>query len=147
MKLAKYSPVSPADLIDFHSMPVRFSDILDEFFNDAVSAHNSFKPNVNISEDEKSYYIKVELPGMKREDISVNLDKNTLTISGEHKFENEQENKKYHLIESGYGNFSRSFVLDEAIDKEHIDAKFDNGVLNLTLTKKESEVSRKIDIS
>lgn len=147
MKLTKYSPISPTDLMDFTSMPVRFSDILDEFFNDAVtSKKNTFHPNVDISEDDKSYSIKVELPGMKKDDISVNLDKNKLTISGERKFEKEEKNKHYHLVESGYGSFSRSFILDEAIDKESIDANFENGILNLVLTKKESEVSRKIDI-
>lgn len=147
MKITKYSPISTSDLMGFSDMPVRFSELMDNFFNDAVAFKaGSFNPNVEISEDDKSYYINVELPGLNKEDIKVNLEKNDLTISGERKFENKEENRKYHLVESGYGTFSRTFRLDDAVDKDTIKASFENGILKLVLTKKETELSRQIEV-
>lgn len=147
MKLKKYSPVSPSELIDF---PVpRFSDFLDEFFNDALNIKGDneiFTPNVDISEDNDGYHIEVALPGMKKDDIKMDLKDNTLTISGERKFENEQKNKRYHLMESGYGKFSRSFDLSDEVDKDSIDAKFKDGILYVDLKKSEEKISKQIKI-
>ena len=117
MKLTKYSPVSPADLMDLPN--TRFSDFLDEFFNDALALRgdrDAFSPSVDISEDKNSYHIEVVLPGMKKDDIKMDLKDNTLTISGERKFENEKKDKRYHLMESGYGKFNRSFDLSDDVD-------------------------------
>jgi len=127
----------------------RFSDFLDEFFSDALAAkgdRDTFLPNVDISEDNQSYHIEVSLPGMKKEDIKMDLKDNTLTISGERKFEKEKKDKQYHLMESGYGKFSRSFNLSEEVDKESIDARFKDGILYIDLKKAEEKVSKEIKI-
>ncbi|WP_020403322.1 Hsp20/alpha crystallin family protein [Gracilimonas tropica] len=132
--------------VDLHSK--RFSDILDEFFNDSIRyKKDSFVPSVDISETENSFEISVALPGMKKEDISVDLDDGRLTISGERKFEKEDEGKNYHRLESGFGTFSRSFQLPDNIDESSIEAKYENGVLDITINKSEEKVKKQIKIA
>ena len=106
-----------------------------------VANVNAFMPTVNTREDEKSYTVEVDLPGIKKEDIKVNIDpeNNTLTISGERKFKNEVRKDDYYTLESNYGKFLRTFTLPENVNIEQIDAKSEDGVLNLTLPKIEKE--------
>ncbi len=106
-----------------------------------VANVNAFMPTVNTREDEKSYTVEVDLPGIKKEDIKVNIDpeNNTLTISGERKFKNEVRKDDYYTLESNYGKFLRTFTLPENVNVEQIDAKSEDGVLNLTLPKIEKE--------
>ncbi|WP_201352074.1 Hsp20/alpha crystallin family protein [Hydrogenimonas urashimensis] len=105
---------------------------------EAVSA---FLPSVNTREDENAYVIEVDVPGVKKEDIKVNVDseKRTLTISGERKFEKEVKKEDYYKIESSYGKFMRSFSLPENVDAENIEAKTEEGVLRITLPKVKKE--------
>lgn len=125
----------------------RFSDIMDEFFNDAVTTRrNSFAPSIDISETEKQYVIDVEVPGMNKKDINLNVENNTLTISGERKFEKEEDNKQYHRVETHYGSFSRSFSLPENADYDSIKASYTNGILTITVDKSEKSLKKQIDI-
>jgi HSP20 family protein len=142
MALMKYSRPN----IDLHSK--NFSDILDEFFNESLNYRkDSFMPSVDISETEKEFEVSVALPGMKKEDINVDLENGRLSISGERKFENEENNKNYHRVESGFGSFSRSFQLPDTIDEDSIVAKYEDGVLNITIAKSEEKVKKQIKIS
>ncbi|SMO42274.1 Hsp20/alpha crystallin family protein [Gracilimonas mengyeensis] len=126
----------------------RFSDILDEFFNDSLKYRNdSFTPSVDISETEENFEVSVALPGMNKDDIQVDLENGRLTISGERKFENEDKGKNYHRVESGFGTFSRSFHLPDTVDESSISAKYENGVLNITIAKNEEKVKRQIEVS
>ncbi len=102
---------------------------------------NAFVPSVNTREDENAYIVEVDLPGVKKEDIKVNIDqeKRTLTISGERKFEKEVKKDDYYKIESSYGKFMRTFSLPENVDIENIDAKTEEGVLHITLPKIKKE--------
>lgn len=126
----------------------RFSDLMDEFFNDVVSTNrDSFIPGINISETEDEFQITAELPGMNKDDISVNLDNNRLTISGERKFEKEKSGKKFHRVETSYGTFNRSFQLPDNVDEESISASYENGLLNISLKKAEDKVKKKIEIN
>lgn len=125
----------------------RFSDILDEFFNDINTRTDSFTPSVDISETEKEFEVSVALPGMKKDDINVDLDNGRLTISGERKFEDEEKGKNFHRVESRFGSFTRSFQLPDSIDENSISAKYDNGVLNITIAKSEEKVKKQIEIS
>lgn len=125
----------------------RFSDIMDEFFNDVVNtSNNNFVPGIDISETEDEFLISAELPGMKKEDISVNLDNRYLTISGERKFEKEENGKKFHRVETSYGAFNRSFQLPDNVEEESIAASYENGLLNISLKKAEDKVKKKIKI-
>lgn len=126
-----------------------FSDIMDEFFNDVVNTRRtgSFVPDIDISERDDQFLVSVELPGVEKEDIEINLDNGRLTISGERKFENEEEGKTYHRVETRYGKFSRSFQLPDNVDEESIKAKYENGLLNLTLNKTEDKAKKQIKIN
>lgn len=103
---------------------------------------------VDIKEFENEYKIKIEVPGIKKENINIELQKNHLFISAEKKEEIEEKNKKYHKTEFAYGNYSRNIYFPKAIDIEKANAKLDNGILNLDLPKleKEEEIKKQIEI-
>jgi HSP20 family protein len=126
----------------------RFSDILDDFFTDAVSTRQSrFIPSVDVAESEKQFEIDIQIPGMKKEDINVNLENGILTISGERTFKNEEKDKKYHRVETRYGSFTRSLQLPDGIDPESVKAAYNDGILSVTVDKSEKKSSKKIKIS
>ena len=104
---------------------------------------NAFTPSVNTREDEKAYYIEVDLPGVKKEDIKVDIKDNTLTISGERKLKEEVKEDDYYKIETAIGKFTRTFTLPEDADIENIDAKNENGVLDIVIPKVKKEESVK----
>lgn len=101
---------------------------------------------LDISEDEKNYYIETDLPGFTKDQISIKIDKDLLTISANTEKEDEKQTKKYHKKERVSRSCTRSVSLPENIDLENIAAKFENGVLTLTLPKKEPEKSKQIEI-
>ncbi|RNC84728.1 MAG: Hsp20/alpha crystallin family protein [Balneola sp.] len=125
-----------------------FNDIVDEFFNQKTSNYrrDNFMPSVDVSETETLFEVSVVLPGLKKEDISVDLEKGKLTISGERKFENKDEGKNFHRVETQYGKFSRSFYLPDSIDESSISAKYDAGILSITINKSEEEAKKQIEI-
>lgn len=126
----------------------RFSDILDEFFTDAVSTRqNRFIPSIDVSETDKQFLVEVQLPGMKKEDINVNLENGVLTVSGERNIRNEQNEKKFHRVETHYGSFSRSFQLPEGIKPDSVKAAYNDGILSITVDKSEKENKKQIKIS
>ena len=92
-------------------------------------------PAVDISEDDKEFVIKAELPGLKREEVKVTVEDGVLSISGERKTEKEEKNKKFHRVERSYGSFLRSFSLPEGADPTKVNAEFADGVLNVHLAK------------
>ena len=105
-----------------------------------------FAPVVHISEDSKAVYIQVELPGIKKDDVKVNVDEeNVLVIKGEKK-PVEKENATLHLTESSYGQFERRFILPEDIDKEKIEAKYENGLLEITIMKQPKPEPKEVEI-
>ncbi|HYW34885.1 MAG TPA: Hsp20/alpha crystallin family protein [Balneolaceae bacterium] len=125
----------------------QFSDILDEFFNDAVGVNRkSFVPSIDISESEDKFHVTAELPGMNKDDIDISLENGRLTIEGERKSKKEEKGKKFHRVETKQGTFSRSFQLPDYVDEESISAKYENGLLNITINKAESKVKKKIEI-
>ncbi len=90
---------------------------------------------VDISEDEIAFHIEAEMPGLNKEDISLGVEEDVLTIKGERKKETDEKGKNYHRVERTYGSYSRSFNLGELIDQENIEASFDNGILHVRLPK------------
>jgi HSP20 family protein len=105
-----------------------------------------WSPSVDITEDEKEFLVKAELPDVKKEDIKVNVENGVLTITGERKFEKEEKGKKYHRIERAYGNFTRSFTLPEAVKADKVAAEFKDGVLNVRLPKDEAAKPKSIAV-
>ena len=92
-------------------------------------------PLVDISEDDKEYLIKAELPEVKKEDVKVTAEEGTLTISGERKFEKEEKGKRYHRVERTYGSFGRSFSLPADASPTKVLAEFKDGILTVHLVK------------
>jgi HSP20 family protein len=103
-------------------------------------------PLVDITEDEKEYLIKVELPEVKRDDVKVTVEEGVLTITGERKVEKEEKDKKYHRIERAYGSFLRSFTLPEGADGNKVSADFRDGVLRVHLGKSERPTPKAVEV-
>ncbi len=94
-----------------------------------------FAPRVDTAETDTAYEVTAELPGVDEKDIKISLEDNVLCISGEKKAEREEKKKDYVVSERSYGSFKRAFTLPENVDAEKIAAKFDKGVLKLTMPK------------
>lgn len=125
---------------------------LNRFFDDDFWGFNGVNSRVpvNIRETDKSYELEVMAPGLKKEDFNVNMDKNILTVSFEHKEEDKQENKDEGYLRQEYRmqSFSRSFSLDDTVDAEKISAQYRDGVLHISLPKKEGaqRITKNIEI-
>ena len=119
-----------------------FSETMTPFFS---SMAPSFR--VDVSEDENNIYIDADMPGVKKEDVRISMDEDVLTISAERSHEEEEKKKDYHRIERSYGSMSRSFTVGDNISAEEVDAVYDNGVLHITLPKKEPVEKPKKEIT
>lgn len=116
-----------------------FNDVFDSILNDNFLSDKlvSRTPAVNIAENDNEFHIELAIPGLKKEDFKINLDKNVLTISAEKKAENSTEAKKYSKREYSYNSFVRSFTLPDTADHSKIDADYTDGILTLTVAKRE----------
>ena len=103
-------------------------------------------PSVDITEDDKEYLVKADLPEVKKEDVKVTVENGILTITGERKFEKEEKDKKYHRIERSYGNFLRSFTLPDGADGTKVSADFKDGVLKVHLPKTEKAKPKAVEV-
>ena len=103
-------------------------------------------PLVDISEDDKEYLIKAELPEVKKEDVKVTAEEGTLTIMGERKFEKEEKGKKYHRVERSYGSFGRSFTFPDDASPDKVSAEFKDGMLTVHLAKTEKAKPQQIEV-
>lgn len=108
----------------------------------------SFSPRIDVFADDKDFYLEAELPGLKKDEIKISLQDNILTLSGEKKKSDENDNKEYFRNERVFGTFSRSFTLPEDINPDSTEAKFEDGVLKISIAKNEvkSEKERNIKI-
>jgi HSP20 family protein len=106
----------------------------------------AWSPSVDIFENQDQIVLEAELPGMKPEDVNISIENNVLTIHGERKFEKKDEQDNFHRVERSYGSFTRSFSLPSTVSGDAADAVFENGVLRLTLAKREEAKPRRIEI-
>ena len=139
MTLIKYNPNRFA--------PSTFNTFFDKFFNDDFfrdGTNKTFSPQVDIAETEKSFEIQFALPGMKKDDIKIDINGDQLTVSGERKMENERKDKNFHSVESYYGSFSRSFYLPDNVNTEKIDASYKDGILEITVPKDEKRENKRL---
>ncbi len=126
--------------------------IFDEFFhgdlltNDS-SFTNSWNPAVDIIENNDTYILKAEIPGMNKDDVKITLENNLLTIRGEKKNEVEKKDGNYHRVERSCGSFERSFTIPGTIKANDIDAQYKDGVLTLTLPKAEDAKPKRIEVN
>jgi HSP20 family protein len=103
-------------------------------------------PLVDITEDDKGYLIKVELPEVKREDVKVTVENGVLTICGQRRFEKEEKERKYHRVERAYGSFTRSFTVPDDADESQVSAEFKDGLLSVRLAKSEKARPKSIEV-
>lgn len=120
---------------------------LDKFFDNVTKTENYFAPACEVRDEEKSFLVSLDIPGMKKEEISLEVKENELHITGERKFEAKAETDHVLRSERRYGKFSRVFTLPPNVNTEAIEARFENGVLDVILPKEEKAQSRKISIS
>ena len=106
-----------------------------------------WSPLVDISEDDKEYLIKAELPEVKKEDVKITMEDGTLTISGDRKYEKAENGKKYHRVERAYGSFGRSFSLPDDASPAKVTADFKDGVLKVHLAKNEKPRPQQVEVS
>jgi HSP20 family protein len=121
-------------------------DFLSNWF-DLEKADSSWCPSTDIYESKKEYVFKVELPGIKKEDIKIEVKDDILTIKGERKEEKEVKKDDYHKIESYSGSFSRSFHIPKGIDEKKIKAELKDGILELKVPKSEEKKVKQVPIS
>lgn len=125
------------------------SDVFESVFNDSFTDRSVAKlPAVNIAETDNEYHIELAVPGLKKEDFKISLDKNALSISVEKTNENTEEAKKYNRREFSYSSFVRTFSLPESADQSNIQAEYIDGVLKINVAKREEarQVTREITI-
>jgi HSP20 family protein len=106
-----------------------------------------WSPAVDIMEDDQSLTLKADLPDVNPENIDVRVENNTLTIKGSRKFEKDENVKGWHRIERSYGDFVRSFSLPNTLDTEKVAADYKNGVLTITLPRKESAKPKSVKVA
>ncbi len=106
----------------------------------------SFVPAVDVYEDEQKVVLKLEIPGVKQEDVDIRIENNSLSVRGERKFESEEKQENFHRIERHYGSFFRSFSLPNTVDTETVAATYNSGILRIELHKKASAQPKQIKI-
>lgn len=131
---------------------VTMQNRLNSLFRDMNEADSplttaAFVPAVDIYEDDKKVMLKLEVPGIDEKDLDVSVENNTLTVKGERKFESEEKEENFHRIERRYGSFFRAFTLPSTVDTEHVQAKYNAGVLKLELLKKPEAQPKQIKIN
>ena len=121
--------------------PVRFGSLIDRFFNDALYTNEggaaSFTPQVDIAETDDNFELQFAIPGINKDDITIDLEDGTLTVGGERKFEETKNEKNFHSVETRYGSFKRSFKLPENVAEDKVEASYKDGILLIQIPKTE----------
>ena len=130
----------PKTVSSYHTLPNIFERMIDDnFFYDYDNMN--WTPSVDINESSNTFMITADLPGIKKSDIEVKVEKNVLILNAERKIEKTNDNEKYHFSERRSGTFSRSFTLPKSVKEEKITADFDNGVLSIIIPKAEDAIT------
>ena len=131
----------------------RFNQLFNQAFGQALGSEGQedlsnrvWAPAVDIYESEQNLVVKTELPGIDPKDVEVRIENQTLFIRGERKFERDVKEQSYHRVERSYGSFARSFTLPNTVNPENVKAEYKDGVLTLTLAKREEAKPKTIKI-
>jgi HSP20 family protein len=148
--LARWTPMTP--MRSFSSLQDEMNRLFDQFFRGGTGEEagwgmRPWAPPVDIYETDDAVVLKAELSGVSKEDVSIEIQHNTLLLRGERKHEAEVKEDNYHRVERAYGTFQRSFVLPTAVDQEHVQATYQDGVLELRLPKSEAARPKRIAIT
>ena len=143
MALTKYDPFH--SLIDLPAGFQTFQDTVNRMLSEPRS-QRPWTPAVDILETENELLIKADLPDVDMKDIQVEIENGTLTLKGERKFEQDDKTQGYHRIERSYGSFARYFSLPDTVEADKVKADYKNGVLSVTIPKKEIAKPRTIKV-
>lgn len=123
-----------------------FGSLVNDFFNEEYSKLSdiSFKPAIEVTEQENGYLAQVALPGVKKEDITISIENGLLKVTGERSTTKKEENEKVHFSEFRYGKFERTITLPKNSESDKVDAHFENGLLSISVLKKEEAKPRQI---
>jgi HSP20 family protein len=143
MSMIRYNPF-------FTEFPFRsFEDTVSRLLQETPAAVKPWTPAVDIRETENELVVKADLPDVNEKEIDLRIEEGTLVLKGERKFEEQKKDEKggYHRIERSYGAFARYFSLPETVDPEKVKAEYKNGVLTVTLGKKEAAKPKQIKVA
>ena len=147
MQLTHWHPLRDTENFFDHYARSMHRALLQHEERAATAAIADWAPTVDVSENDRSYEVRAELPGVKKEDVNVSIENSVLTIHGEKKAEvSEGYGEKKHSVECAYGSFLRTFVLPSNADAKNIDASFKHGVLKLTIAKSTETKAKTVDI-
>lgn len=141
MLITKYDPFQ--DLKEINKRFFNLSSAFPKLDLDFDSSVSNFVPSVNTREGEFAYHVDVDLPGVKKADIKVDVEDNVLKISGERNFKKEVKKEDYYKVETSFGKFQRNFTLPNNVDAENITATSKDGVLEVILPKVDAKKSKK----
>ena len=146
MSITRYDPFR--DLRSLQEEVNRlFSTNLTRGFGEEGIGRGAWNPSVDIYENKDQIVLEAELPGMKRDDFELTVENNVITLRGERSFEKKDETDNYHRVERSYGSFTRSFTLPQTVSAEGAIAEYNNGVLRVTLPKREETKARRIEVT
>ena len=131
------------------AIPALFSELEQNILSDCAPRQTSrnFVPRAEIIESKDHFFVRAELPGVKKEAVKITLENNLLTLRGEKSLPESSTEQSYHLRETSYGKFERSFRLGEGIDRQNLKAEYKDGVLEVTLPKTKESLRREIAIT
>jgi HSP20 family protein len=147
MALIRWEPVA-----ELNTIQNEMNRLFNTFFDQPgaagrAGANRRWIPPMDLLESDDHYVVRADLPGLSDDDVSVQLEDNVLTISGERKSEHEQQQNGYYRLERASGSFSRSLTLPEGVDPDKVQASFERGVLEITIPKPEQRKPRQVQIS
>lgn len=144
MAISRFDPFR-----DIYTLQNRLNSLAEGFSrgNDELLAQGNFVPPVDIYEDANHIVLQLEVPGLKQEDLDIQLENNQLTVRGERKFEKETKEENYHRVERRYGTFARGFTLPNTVDSGSVKAHYDAGVLTVELGKRAEAKPKQIKVS
>ena len=153
MSLIRWNPMRdlatfPADVTNVQR---EINRVFDNFFrggmlDDGSLGASMWAPAVDVQERDEAYQVKVELPGVDKDDVKITMEDNILTIRGEKKQEKDSKNSNYHRVERSYGSFQRSFTLPTSVKHDKIEASYKDGILSIALPKAEDAKPKQIEV-
>ncbi len=151
MTLIRWSPTRELTTFPFESLNMQreINRMFDNFFRGGIQddgAISFLTPAVDIAEGDSDYTVRVELPGVSKDDVKITMQDNILTIRGEKKEEKEARESNYHRTERSFGSFQRSFTLPTHVKSDKIEATYKDGILTVTLPKAEEAKPKQIEV-
>ena len=147
MSIVRYDPFRDLRNLQEEVNRLFSTNLTRSFGNDEGIARGAWNPNVDIYENKDQIVLEAELPGMNREDFDVTIENNVITVRGERRFEKKDDSDSYHRVERSYGSFTRSFTLPQTVSADTTSAEYKNGVLRVTLPKREEVKARRIEVA